>query len=88
MNEITLDEKHCKFCGVADQNLSTQMIRTKFSFGKNFPVEYEDVVLCDECTKMYEKKNNLAKVGAVIALIVIFSFMGLKFFFLYSSITF
>lgn len=81
-------EKHCRFCGENSDNLSSQMIRTKFSFGKNFPVEYESVVLCERCTKMYEKKNQKAKIGAYIALAIIFIFMGLKFFILYSPIFF
>lgn len=78
-------QSHCSFCGTAKEELSTQLIRTRFSFGKNFPVEYEEVVLCKQCTEMYENKNWWAKVGASFALVVIFIFMGLKFLFLYSN---
>ena len=81
-------KKHCKFCGSGDKELFNIMIRSSFSFGKNFPVEYEQVLLCKACCDMYEEKNKWAKVGAVIVLIIVFSFIGIKFFFLYSNIFF
>ncbi len=84
----TLINKHCDFCGAGNVDLTQEMIRTNFAFGKKFPAEYEKVMLCDQCLQVVAAKNKRAKIGAIIALTIIFAFMGIKFAILYSPIIF
>ncbi|ACB86363.1 hypothetical protein [Natranaerobius thermophilus] len=70
----------CQACGREDkESLENYMVRKNFAFGKNFPIEYEEMSLCIQCRENYERKNSRMKVLAVIVLAVILIFMGINF---------
>ncbi len=78
----------CQICGISDKHLTEHVIRKNFAFGKNFPAEYEQMLLCHNCIDNYEQKNKKMKVLAYVALLIILTFMGINFAILFSPTIF
>lgn len=79
---------NCQNCGQKGVSLEQHLVRKGFAFGQDFPVKYEQMMLCSECRDFLQQKEGYVKKIALVILIIVLGMIGLNFVLIFGSIIF